>query len=452
MSPLRLFCLLILCLACSCRPHAKKPDGKALLAWNQATLIEAYRKFGHRDAAWNRSAERALKDFAELRSGMAKDPVIWERSVGVSAQEAVDAGCPDPLIKYLQLRFPAVDPEGTPKLDPVACQRVAEDLKQSGYPPIRKYYALLRTSIAFAASNRGTPPEAHAYRRESAALLAQILKEPGTPLPELEDAAFALLEATERNEGLYKECFGVIEKPFFEKWGKTSSPYLVRARYHHGAAWKARGTRYADSVTEAGWKIFGERMTLAERDLEKAWQMETNNVRVPNLMIEVAMAQSRERPQMEIWFERAMAIDPNNYRAAGSKLFYLQPKWHGTQGEMLEFGRQCLASTNWGGRVPLILADARYEIANYLDQPERDRYWRSPEVWNDIRSSFERVFASEPDSESLHQRYALLAYWCDQWGELNRQLPLLGKINYKYFGGQAAFEKMVRLAREHAAN
>ncbi len=38
----------------------------------------------------------------------------------------------------------------------------------------------------------------------------------------------------------------------------------------------------------------------------------------------------------------------------------------------------------------------------------------------------------------------------EQWEVLNRQIPLLGEINYEYFGGKDEFDHMVKLAKEHA--
>jgi hypothetical protein len=55
-----------------------------------------------------------------------------------------------------------------------------------------------------------------------------------------------------------------------------------------------------------------------------------------------------------------------------------------------------------------------------------------------------------PDDFGVRQKYALYAYRCEQWDELNRLLPTLGKIHYDVFGGKAAFYKMARLAKQHA--
>ena len=91
-------------------------------------------------------------------------------------------------------------------------------------------------------------------------------------------------------------------------------------------------------------------------------------------------------------------------------------------------------------------------VVNYECQTDAERkaYWTRPEVWADIQASFARFFALNPNAEGYHQNYALFAYWCQQWDELNRQLDLLGTVNYDYFGGREAYDKMVEEAKAHA--
>jgi hypothetical protein len=76
-------------------------------------------------------------------------------------------------------------------------------------------------------------------------------------------------------------------------------------------------------------------------------------------MITVELGQGRGRPRMEQWFQRAMSLSPNYYEACYAKLHYLQPKWFGSNEDMLEFAGECVNSSKWGGHVPLILPTVR---------------------------------------------------------------------------------------------
>jgi hypothetical protein len=169
-------------------------------------------------------------------------------------------------------------------------------------------------------------------------------------------------------------------------------------------------------------------------------------------MITVELGQGQGRERMELWFRRAMEINPDYYDACSAKLHYLKPQWYGSNGEMLEFASECLNSTNWGGHVPLIVIDVHeYFAKSYNSMEARNDYFKRPEVWSDIKQALDKFFRLNPQETSWHHNYALYAWRAQQWDDLNRELALLGKVNYDYFGGKEQFEKMVQAAREHAA-
>jgi hypothetical protein len=119
---------------------------------------------------------------------------------------------------------------------------------------------------------------------------------------------------------------------------------------------------------------------------------------------------------------------------------------------MLDFGRECVQNTNWGGRVPLILVDAHYNICNeFTDESDRTNYWKQPDVWVDIKSAYERFFQLHPDDTSSIPYYAWYAYHAEDWNKLNELIPKLGPANYAFFGGKDEFDKMVQTARQYSS-
>ena len=159
-------------------------------------------------------------------------------------------------------------------------------------------------------------------------------------------------------------------------------------------AWAARGTRPAAQVPAANFKLLAQHLQRAKSALMQAWQLDPKNPEAPTRMITVMRGLDSERTEMEIWFRRAMHCDPNNYSACRRKLSYLDPRWNGSEKDLLEFGHACVTSTNWGGQVPLILADAHKAIQVVLFnlEPARSGYWLRPGVWTDVKASFERFF------------------------------------------------------------
>src|SRR5271169_4585735 len=109
---------------------------------------------------------------------------------------------------------------------------------------------------------------------------------------------------------------------------------------------------------------------------------------------------------MELWFNRAMENNTNDYEACQAKLNYIEPKWHGSTEAMLEFGHECATNQAWGGHVPLILYDVHKSIQRqYVNDSEKNEYWKQPEVWADIKVAFDRFFELNPDAIGWYHDY-----------------------------------------------
>jgi hypothetical protein len=150
-----------------------------------------------------------------------------------------------------------------------------------------------------------------------------------------------------------------------------------------------------------------------------------------------------------------MELDPDNYRACRGKLHYLLPEWYGSRDDMLAFGRECVASTNWGGSVPLILVDAHIDYAYELSAEERRAYWVLNDVWPDIKAAYEKYARINPDATGFRYTYASYAFRCRQWQDFLDQVNIIRKNdsepNYNYFGGKEEFDKLVTLANQQIA-
>jgi len=71
--------------------------------------------------------------------------------------------------------------------------------------------------------------------------------------------------------------------------------------------------------------------------------------------------------------------------------------------------------------VPIILVDAHMMLVRYVPVGQRKEYWKRPEVWNDLKASFDKFFELCPDANGTRQRYVLYAYRCERWEVLNKQ-------------------------------
>src|SRR5690606_21351518 len=70
-------------------------------------------------------------------------------------------------------------------------------------------------------------------------------------------------------------------------------------------------------------------------------------------LLSVELGLGMGKPYMESLFKRAVEIDPSNYTAYSRKMYYLQPRWHGSPEEVFEFGLECIKTGRWSDKIPL---------------------------------------------------------------------------------------------------
>ena len=451
-------CLIVV--ACNKTDASKKLSPEAVrqmqLDWNLKTLVESYQEIGETDSKWDEPAKRALTEFARARSQAIETNEPWAQIIATNCDVAVKAGCDDPMIAYLYARL-SLDQTNSPKVFTDAFLKAAQDMQQSSYPSIRKFYAWQRAGeqvLYTYGYGTNIPPEISQIGIWNSATtnLQAAISDKTMPPEEVYQVCHDLLETWKGSKDQYDQLYQSIRPRLDENWPNESAVWLLKGEVYIEMAWHARGSGYANDVTKEGWKLFGEHLAVADSALKKAWQLNSKDERIPIQMIRVAEGRQKDRDEMELWFGRAMTINPNCYEACKDKLHYLYPQWYGSREEMVAFGRECVASTNWGGNVPLILADAHWKYWLYLnDSEEKSNYWKRPDVWPDIKAAFDRFFELNPDATSYYHNYVWYAYKCEQWDKLNELIPKLGPVNYAYFGGRDEFDKMVQLAKEHAS-
>jgi hypothetical protein len=159
-------------------------------------------------------------------------------------------------------------------------------------------------------------------------------------------------------------------------------------------------------------------------------------------MIGVELGQGKGRGVMETWFKRAMEANPDNLDACKKKMYYLEPKWHGSPEDMVGFGRQLLAGGNWEALLPYELIEAHVTLAGYREKDEEE-YYKNPEVWKDVKAVYDACLKIHPDSARDRTWFAKLACWCGQYAESSRQFELLGgKADPSVFTDRAEMDKV----------
>ena len=149
---------------------------------------------------------------------------------------------------------------------------------------------------------------------------------------------------------------------------------------------------------------------------------------------------------MEKWFQRAMEADSDNEDACTRKLLWLEPKWHGSDVDMLEFGLACRDTKNWRSGIPLILPEARRRLAEYLPLEQEEAY-KDTDFWTDVRTVYLKTLEDDPENAVIRSEYAGYCYLTSHYDEAHTRFEKLGD---KLAGGRrfsSAWLKEVRLQR-----
>jgi hypothetical protein len=121
-----------------------------------------------------------------------------------------------------------------------------------------------------------------------------------------------------------------------------------------------------------------------------------------------------------------MDADNDNLDACNKKLRWLEPKWHGSPEDMLEFARTCRDTKNWSSGIPLLLAEAHHRLAGYLPDAKRFEYMSDPEVWREIHGVYVEYLKNIPEDLVARSEYAAFCYLCGQYKDGHEQFQKLG--------------------------
>ena len=96
-------------------------------------------------------------------------------------------------------------------------------------------------------------------------------------------------------------------------------------------------------------------------------------------------------------------------------------------------------SLNWDSGIPLILIDAHFDAARYVQgvdlAAQRRAYFQAnPQAWTDVKAVYDEYLRRVPDSRYHRSRYAEIASWAGQWEEAERQFKAMGdRFSFTWF-------------------
>lgn len=405
------------------------------LKWETNTTLGEYNRIGKKDPRWDNMARDVLTQTAHVLAA-ASDIQAGVEATRIPYQRVLEAGCDDPLVLYNALRVECYPADINPLELAKRYTDVAQLLEKSDISPIRKCLAATRAAQKLSKAWQGdglVPVEVKAniagYLSCSRTHFLEVLSDPAAERNSVYSLAVVLFNDAAR------ECPGgraQVFEPFAalfsagnrKSGGDEARESTVEGIFWTHYAWDARSSGWANEVAEDGERLFQERLQKAADALEKAWAKDPADPEAALEMISVEMGQGQGRERLEKWFRRAMDADPDSSMACARKMLYLTPRWHGNLEDVLEFGKQCLATADWGSVVPFTLLGGLDLVAETESSPEE--FWRDPAIWRELENLFSVSEAACPDSTCLKSSHALYAFRAGKWAIANELFTALG--------------------------
>jgi hypothetical protein len=157
-------------------------------------------------------------------------------------------------------------------------------------------------------------------------------------------------------------------------------------------AWDARGSGYADSVSETGWNGFRNHLASARRSLTHAWELQPKLPLAPCRMITVALGEESIE-DMRQWFDRATAAQVDYSSAWNDMRWGLRPRWYGDYDSMLAFGTMALKTRRFDTDIPRVFFDSLSDLESEKGLPEGQHLYASDDIWPLLQELYEGYIA-----------------------------------------------------------
>ncbi len=224
--------------------------------------------------------------------------------------------------------------------------------------------------------------------------------------------------------------------------GRQPSPlaFLVRGRHAIQWAWEARGRGSSDSVSKEGWRLFAERIAMAERDLLAAANGDPADPTPYALLLVVDKANDAPMDVALQHFAAATARLPDHYFAHTAMLSRLSKRWGGSDEAMFDFVRRRVASAPNGSDLPMLVFEAHLDVWSYMhtfggDPQGALRYLAQPAVRQELDAAYARSLGagSIPRATTIHYRNAAaFLFFITQDPRLRTELERIGQAFTEY--------------------
>ena len=375
--------------------------------------VEAYRKHGPHTASWDREASQLLESWIALNFG---GPTNLPSPQALSDKLAAQAGCGDPLVLTVAAANAIELHEKTRRLE-----RAVAAFEQSPYPAYPKLYAAV--SLATELGTRSG--RIRSLDQRAVEYLKQAFGD-GSFRPEDEEEIAELL-VNGWAEKFFERNDAAVTQAVRQAKGYSWLALVLEGEHEIDAAWKARGSGWADSVTTQGWQAFSAHIAKGRTALTKAWKLHPDRPLAPARMITVAMGES-SLEEMRTWFDRAVDAQVDYPPAWSHMRWGLRPRWLGSHEAMLALGVRAVDTKRFDTDVPRKLFDFISDVESEMELAPGEHIYGRSDLWPHIKKMYEGYLAEPSQEQSKagwRSTYAAVAFLAGDYPVAREQLEAL---------------------------
>ncbi|MET9042428.1 hypothetical protein ABZX34_05940 [Streptomyces sp. NPDC004362] len=188
---------------------------------------------------------------------------------------------------------------------------------------------------------------------------------------------------------------------------------LISGARHVNWGWEARTSALAVDVSQAQWRVFHERLRIAEEQLLEAAELQPEWVTPWRRLLTSGRGMSLGPAVNETRLDAALRRDPLNLDAHIQWVSQLQPRWGGKPGEALAFAREAFAGAPDGHRLGCVIAVAHIE--DWVES-SRQNCLVTPEIQDELLEAAERSI--------LHRAHVRRPGWQEDFNTFAMALSL----------------------------
>jgi hypothetical protein len=181
-----------------------------------------------------------------------------------------------------------------------------------------------------------------------------------------------------------------------EKNPQSAAVDIVEAMILREWAWSARGSGYARSVSEEGWKLFTERLRRAEDILLRSKDRCAGNPLWYDEYLSVALGLGWNEAEFRALYRASVSRFPEYQPFYFTMVSYLSPQWHGSVEAIDEYVTEVVKQTQ-AKQGKIMYARLYWAFAGGAGE-DFELFEESGANWADMKAGFEQLLKAYPES------------------------------------------------------